>query len=225
MIRKTEPSSDSTQLIQLALDNILQTLSQATHLPLARLQRSLAYEKSPIRNVFQSLQATLASEKKFQNCFDQFNNYRTQLTESRQALDEAFAHIDLETDCKNKALYDSQLAKQTALLKQIEQYEHKVLRIYSKFKTLNKIRIAQIKQYCHKYSKARESLKQLLTDSGYSKFSEENINNTLAYLSHIQDPPGSTALHPADAPLHVQLGLVSKSEPIEKAIYEACHGE
>lgn len=183
MITKVEPASNSTQLTQLALDQILRELSVASRLPMARLQKSINNEKSPIRDMYASLLAYNKAEKLCKEHLDRLTFHKAALKERKKQVQKLLLK---NSDPTSEEAFREEFQTNLSLEKEIEDLEYKLTRIHNKCRTLNKVRMQRVQRYIHEYALSRISLKQALTEKGYTQFSETELDNAFANLCEIQ---------------------------------------
>lgn len=184
MITRIEPASNSTQLTQLALDDILREFSDVSRLPMAKLQRSLSNEDSPVRKMYASLLAYLKTEHLCQERFKQLDEYKKALTKRKKQVQKLLVQ---QTDDTFQSEFKTEFSTSADLEKRIDDLEYKLTRLHNKSKILNKARIQKIQNYISQYEASRETLVAALNEKGYARFTEKELDTVFAELCKINE--------------------------------------
>ncbi len=189
MITKIEPASNSTQLTQIALDEVLREFASVSRLPLARLQKSISNPASPIRQMYTSLLAYTEAERLCQERFNQLKTYKETLRERKKQAQKLLIQ---NNDPSLEEAFRQEFQTNAELEQDIEDLEYKLMRIHNKCKVLNKVRMERVKQYLNQYELSRVTLKKTLKDQGHSDFTEDELDDAFATACHIHQNIGAS---------------------------------
>lgn len=173
---------NSTQLTQIALDDVIREIAIHADVSLSALQQSLNNNKSPIRALYQAM---LNENKAERQCLEKLAIFQAHKKAIGERLRKVQKLLFSNNDPSLETTFRRELTESGQLEKELSELIDKCERIVEKCQQLRITRVKQVKKLLQLFDQSKEELQQLFSNHQFTDYNDQQLNAEIADLLYL----------------------------------------